>query len=653
MSLSSLLILFANLLASFNQILTATIVVTAFSLLLYSLTFNLHDRVARSYSTILVAISVVFLADVVASLYTSAAAADPWLRFQWLGIAFLPPAYFHFSDALLATTGLHSRGRRRLAARLGYLLAAAWVALAVFTEWLVAEPAIEGRAQQLLPGPLFAVFTFTFALSSGVALTNLYRAYKRCLTTTTRRRMNYLMIASAALPLSVFPYLLLVGGSTAILHPFIFWSFSVLGNMIVGAMLTAMSYTVAFFGTAQADRVIKSRLFQWLLRGPFVASIALAVLVLTSRAERWLGLEQSQAVPLAVIGTLLLLQFAITLVRIPLERWLFYGGGADRADVQRLQMLEERLLTASDTRQFLESVVGAVCDLLRAQSAFVAVVDANGARVEARVGPDEPPANSGDLTRAVMKNGSAAALENGNLFVWGQYWVMPLHAQSDEEGLAQPDEILGLLALRARAPQPDLTPDEVTTLLALAERAAAALEDRRLQEQVFAALDSLLPQVDRLQRLRAAARYSSAQVLQAAPASDSNLVQYVRDALTQYWGGPKLTNSPLLKLKIVERALQEHDGNAANALRAVLHDAIERIKPEGQRKFTAEWILYNILELKFMQGKRVREVALKLAVSEADLYRKQRVAIEQVAHAISEMEREAAEEGAADYPVAG
>jgi len=134
-------------------------------------------------------------------------------------------------------------------------------------------------------------------------------------------------------------------------------------------------------------------------------------------------------------------------------------------------------------------------------------------------------------------------------------------------------------------------------------------------------------------------------------------IQHVRDALTQYWGGPKLTNSPLLKLKVVERALREHDGNAANALRAVLHDAIERIKPEGQRKFTAEWILYNILELKFMQGKRVREVALKLAVSEADLYRKQRVAIEQVAHAISEMEREmndeATHDSTVDYPVAG
>lgn len=42
-----------------------------------------------------------------------------------------------------------------------------------------------------------------------------------------------------------------------------------------------------------------------------------------------------------------------------------------------------------------------------------------------------------------------------------------------------------------------------------------------------------------------------------------------------------------------------------------------------------------------MEGRKVREVALRLAVSEADLYRKQRVAIEAVANAILEMERQA------------
>ena len=49
-------------------------------------------------------------------------------------------------------------------------------------------------------------------------------------------------------------------------------------------------------------------------------------------------------------------------------------------------------------------------------------------------------------------------------------------------------------------------------------------------------------------------------------------------------------------------------------------------------------ILYNILEMKFIEGRKVRDVASRLAMSEADLYRKQRVAVEVVAKAILEME---------------
>ncbi len=45
-----------------------------------------------------------------------------------------------------------------------------------------------------------------------------------------------------------------------------------------------------------------------------------------------------------------------------------------------------------------------------------------------------------------------------------------------------------------------------------------------------------------------------------------------------------------------------------------------------------------------MEGRKVREIAMRLAMSEADLYRKQRVAIEAVANAIVEMERRARQE---------
>ena len=78
------------------------------------------------------------------------------------------------------------------------------------------------------------------------------------------------------------------------------------------------------------------------------------------------------------------------------------------------------------------------------------------------------------------------------------------------------------------------------------------------------------------------------------------------------------------------------------ALRAVLTEAIERQRPEGERKMLSpEWMIYNILELRFIEKLKVRDVAIRLALSEPDLYRKQRIAIEAVADTLTGMESDA------------
>ena len=150
-----------------------------------------------------------------------------------------------------------------------------------------------------------------------------------------------------------------------------------------------------------------------------------------------------------------------------------------------------------------------------------------------------------------------------------------------------------------------------------------------------------------MQERRSAATFGGLPVLAAdLPEPTDELLQdpefgnMVRDALTHYWGGPKLTESPLLQLQVVQRELEGHDNNPVSALRAILAEAIAQQRPDGQRSLTTtEWILYNILDLKFVQGRRVRDVARRLAMSESDLYRKQRVAIENVARTIANMER--------------
>jgi hypothetical protein len=233
----------------------------------------------------------------------------------------------------------------------------------------------------------------------------------------------------------------------------------------------------------------------------------------------------------------------------------------------------------------------------------------------------------------------AVQMEPGSgeeLFSWGEYLLLPL---SNDDGV-----IVGVMGILA----PDAGPideEQQEGLLILGERAALALEDQRLQQQVFASLKSLTPQVELIQRLRAASRYDRGGALVAAEdlPAPVDLAQYVRDALTHYWGGPKLTKSPLMRWVIVQQALEEQ-GNPVNALRSILKEAIERVRPEGERRFTAEWILYNILELKFMQGRKVREVAMRLAMSEADLYRKQRIAIDAVAQVLIDMEKQARQE---------
>jgi hypothetical protein len=250
------------------------------------------------------------------------------------------------------------------------------------------------------------------------------------------------------------------------------------------------------------------------------------------------------------------------------------------------------------------------------------------------------PDNLSDALQAVgaSQNGAPVARRE---FTWGDFWILPLHQR--KRGDMDRDEVPSLLGFLGVARRSDqlLDSDQRDALWLLAERAALALEDRQLQQSVFRSLEDLQPKVDMIQRLRAYGRYDSrVNLLAEELPPESDLANWVKDALTHYWGGPKLTQSPLIKLQIVQETVDEFDGNASNALRALLRKAVDQVKPEGERRFTSEWILFNILEMKFIEGRKVREVASRLAMSEADLYRKQRVAVEAVARAILEMESE-------------
>ncbi len=627
-----------NVLSFADLILASGILVFTFSLLVYLLVYNWRNSVARAFSALLACVVVVYACDVVLPRVETLDAAVLWLRVQWLGISFVPAAYLHFSDALLRTTNASSN-RRRWLVRFSYVLSAVLCGLAFFTDWIVRDGVFSPPIVHLTPGPFFQLFTAYFVLTVLYGAYNIRRARKRCLTPASRRRMTYLAVSFLAPALGVFPYLLLVGAPNPV-SPSLVLSLSLVGNMGVGTMLVVLAYSVAYYGALTPDRVVKHRMIHYLLRGPVVGSAVIVVMLMIPRVEAILGLPRDTVIVFSAMIVVVLGQLFVSLSKPFIDRIIYRQ---DEEEVGLIQELDRRLLTSSDLRQFLENVLIATCELLRVPAGFVAVVRDRELYLEATCGSmsrDQAVLKEEDwvaVVRDLSRPAARARMDREQLYCISRagYWIWPLWS-------SRRNKLRGLLAVQARTEEPLVTAEEARAIVTLLRRAEMALEDRELQQTVFVALQRMMPELERIQAWREAIPYagSSLPVEEEVPAVDmEELQRWVKDALSHYWGGPKLTHSPLLRLRIVSQALERENGNPARALRSVLGQAIERLRPAGQRHMTAsEWLLYNILDLKFIQGKRVREVAQRLAMSESDLYRKQRIAIAEVARILAEME---------------
>jgi hypothetical protein len=614
-----------------NQVIAATVVLTSFSLLIYIATHNYRSEVAKAFCALLGFVLIVYAGDVILYEVESQEAAVLWLKFQWIGIAFVPAAYFHFSDALLRSTNLRARWRS-IAMLLSYAASAVFLGMVLFGELLVYDGIFEPHASHLAAGPFFWIFAVYFFVTVAWGAANIRRARQRCLTRASRRRMAYLGLAFVAPALGVFPYLVLTS-IPSLLSSNLLQLLLLAGNVAVLLMIVLMAYSVAYFGALTPDRVIKHSLIHYLLRGPFVGAVVIFTMLAVPKVQKIFGMPRDTILIFAVVGIIVLLQLAINRTKPFIDRLIYRQ---DQEEIAWIQTLDRRLLTTADLRGFLENTVAALCDLLQVRTGFVAVLAGRQHRLEAHCG-DKPMVEQfleyHDLTILAM---STTDREEGCYFATGNgFWLVPLHSQSG-------DVRLGVLGIQARADTPDLAPDEQEIAALLIGRAQEALEDRYLQENVFGTLRRILPNIERLHRWQDATRYAGSppmQIIEDNPIYAPEFQQWVKDALSHYWGGPKLTESPLLELRIVRDEMQEQGGSSAHALRAVLNQAIERLRPNGERRMTtAEWILYNILEMKFIRGLKVRDIAGRLAMSESDLYRKQRVAIAEVARSLAELE---------------
>ena len=180
---------FISSLEFLNQLLTAGIAITAFSLLLYALTFNLRDRVARTFALILITLVIIFVGDAISSVVNSQRVLQFWLQLEWLGITFLPACYFHFSGALLATTGGQINHSQKWFVRLLYLISFAF--LATLPLMLLVGPLVPNAA----PAPhlqrtwLTWVFAIYFVAVVAWSWINFRHSYQRTVTPTSRRSL--------------------------------------------------------------------------------------------------------------------------------------------------------------------------------------------------------------------------------------------------------------------------------------------------------------------------------------------------------------------------------------------------------------------------------------------------------------------------------
>ncbi len=610
-----------------SDVLNAGVAIVAFSLFIFSITFKNWEKVTISFTLLILCVMVIFGADAFITVISSVEILNLILKIHWMGLIFLPTCYFLFSDALLTITGKPSRGKRRI---FGYAVLAISLAFSgfLFTDRLIGNIVVDQSpaifTERTTINDFFTIFFVATLIASWW---NFIRAYQRTLTTASQRRMLYLIISSLGPAIGSFPFLL-YGSQFAIRHPMVFWLVSFVANALVYLTLIAMTYAVSFFGFPWPDRVIKSRIFRWVMRGPITASLTLAATTLITRLGEQYSINISAVVVLVMVAVIVLFEYFITLFAPIWEKLFFYGK--DRTELEKIRLLEDRLLTSNDIKQFLELTLTTLCDRLQISDAMLIVHPEISNNLEIKTGNIKfaDGEKEGILTK-IRSLTNPQQIER-----IGDVTAILIKNPADQ------NRFLGAFVIK-EYPLENMDQEKMAALQKLITRVSLALNDRKQQEELFLSLEMLAPKVSVIQNLLAYSRRDQTHLLNGEDQmiEMKDLERWTKDALSQMWGGPKISRNPIMQLSIIQDRIRRYEETPVNAVRTILREAINSLRPEGERLFTNEWVLFNLLDLKYFEGWKVKEIARKLALSEADLYRKQRIAINAVSKNIIELEK--------------
>ncbi len=619
--------MYSEYLILINRVVGNVILVVTFSLCAYMTIRAWGATTARALTTLLFAVVSVSVASVLVRLAHDSIVIELLLRFVWVGILLVPACLLHMVLGLNAS--LKSRSPHIAITIVNYAIAVIGIGLGLLTDAFVSMPIRTGLVPALTPKPLFvfiAVYAFTVATVSWIIL---WRLRSDVLTPGLRRRIGYMLLGWYGPVLLTFPVLSLLPTNYQ-LPGFLEVTLATMAAPISGILTVVLAYSATFVGTTQPDRIVKHDFMRWWLYGPFIGMSIILFLQVVPILARITRLPTDVWSVFGIMVMTVIMPVLVSRIR-PLLDTLIYAS--DQEEIDYLRTLPRTAFTQADLRRLLENTLTVICGASRCDSAFVAAPDEfgvysikmlYGTRRSVRLLCESLP-----LDKLISELSQDSDPE--------QYRHMGYRFQL----LRDPDQrIIGVMGILAND---SMRSGDVANLIqTLTHQIEHALVMVQLQQRLFDTLRTMAPEMSTLQRVSSRIEQATPEALQGLEDDVAMLPEFislVRDALTHFWGGPKLSDSPLLTLKSVKRQTEEQSVPPPKALQLVLRQAIETLKPDIDSSLTAnESMLYNILDLRYIQGRKIRDIAHRLALSESDLYRKQRIAIEEVARYVTLME---------------
>ncbi len=616
-------------LRALSEVLTAAVAMTAFSVLLFSLQFlRRKQKLAIALVPLLLSVTIIYSADALETMTLSYNAKMIWQQIHWTGFIILPSVSLSFAMVLLEMTGKEPNHSAAIFSAVNIILSFLFVIILWTGKLFSGIRVIENIGTTMVLSKMTVLFWIFYVCNLFGTFGILGIAYSRTRTQTSRRRMIYLIIGLLGIIAGTFPLLLFGSGLLISQYPIVFWILSVAGNGVVTAMVILLGYSVATFSVPWSDRLTRLRLIEWMLRGPVTASITLWVVTMINRSGNFLGLEIIGLNTLATVVSIILLEFLVSVTMPRIERGGIVGLGKE--DYTIFNEFQGMMVFKPELETYLEALTAALCDRLQARDGFFAVADEKN--------NFDPIVQTGrsswdDLKETLIKFPVFFEGNDG-----APYWdnigaIFPVFNHDE-----QIDTFLGVIGIADITPE-QLSDGYIELIEDAIEKARIVLWQRRYLTSAYQVLRSKADS-QKTDSFHSGSILNQNTLLENGGTNELEEISvWVKEALTHYWGGPKLSENPLLKWQIVQETAAETGENEVNSLRSVLKNAHEKLRPEGEQQIGGEWTLYNLIDLKFFEKQKVKDVARRLSISEADFYRKQKIAVETLTKEIIRMER--------------